>query len=533
MSDDEETYPPELSEDQLEHLVAQIHDYQVARGSLLKIPRQLLQTEAPVAVARTVGASVFPTPFPRRLFTQALAIQPLYNELYMRVAEDAEWLEGVLAGMSRTDEFTATLLDIWRRSREGGEVQPVRCGVWRSDYMLQRPGEGSRQDDDGNEESDLSGMQQSQIKQVEFNTYSCAGGTHGNVVADMHRYIACRGGHASALVRTWDMPRNTTVKGIAEVLERAHRMYGEQQQQGDRIGQEEQQQQRGTAVLMTVQPNNINTCDERPIEYGLGEDCDPPVPLYRVCFGEEILLRCSLGPTRELLFRPPTGGEAVEISVVYQRAGYDAHEYTPEGIQARLLLERSRAIKCPTVAGHLAGFKKVQQELCTPGILERFVTPREADVLRETFVGMYAMDKSGEGLEARAKATNATSAAGYILKPSLEGGGHNVHGQDIAEYLKGVPEEAWGNYILMEKIRPPLLNGMLVSSAGVHEGSVISELGVFGSCIWRRHGDDAEVQVLSNEPCGWSFKTKAGYVDEMSVFKGFGCYDCPLLLSDP
>ena len=39
--------------------------------------------------------------------------------------------------------------------------------------------------------------------------------------------------------------------------------------------------------------------------------------------------------------------------------------------QARLLMERSVAIKCPTVAYHLAGAKKVQQELARPGVLER------------------------------------------------------------------------------------------------------------------------------------------------------------------
>lgn len=41
--------------------------------------------------------------------------------------------------------------------------------------------------------------------------------------------------------------------------------------------------------------------------------------------------------------------------------------------KARLMLERSRAIKCPSAAFHLAGTKKVQQVLASPGVLERYV----------------------------------------------------------------------------------------------------------------------------------------------------------------
>lgn len=39
----------------------------------------------------------------------------------------------------------------------------------------------------------------------------------------------------------------------------------------------------------------------------------------------------------------------------------------------RLMMERSRAIKCPSAAIHLAGTKKVQQVLASPGALERSV----------------------------------------------------------------------------------------------------------------------------------------------------------------
>jgi len=41
--------------------------------------------------------------------------------------------------------------------------------------------------------------------------------------------------------------------------------------------------------------------------------------------------------------------------------------------KARLLMEQSSAIKCPSISYHLAGSKKIQQELAKPGVLERYL----------------------------------------------------------------------------------------------------------------------------------------------------------------
>ena len=62
--------------------------------------------------------------------------------------------------------------------------------------------------------------------------------------------------------------------------------------------------------------------------------------------------------------------------------------------EARLLLERSRAVKCPDIATQLAGTKKVQQELSRPGMLERLLPGRAEAVarIRATFAGLYSLD---------------------------------------------------------------------------------------------------------------------------------------------
>ena len=57
-------------------------------------------------------------------------------------------------------------------------------------------------------------------------------------------------------------------------------------------------------------------------------------------------------------------------------------------------MERSLAIKCPSMGCHLAGTKKVQQVLAEPGMLERFISDlEEINLIRDTFTGHYSLDE--------------------------------------------------------------------------------------------------------------------------------------------
>ena len=331
------------------------------------------------------------------------------------------------------------------------------------------------------------------------------------------------------------MPKNETTSGIADALCQAHRAYGPLQSE----------LARQTGILMLVQPNNINVCDERPIEYACSAQ---DVPLYRVDWGEEALNRIKVTPSRALLFRPggrrlPSGASSespsesntsfsssqpVEISVIYHRAGYDPEEYDKTGRYLRYQLERSRAIKCPSILSHLTTLKVVQQCLSQRDHLSHFLGRAEVERVLKVCMRIYPLDDSAAGLEGRKLATDEESARDYVLKPSLEGGGHNVFGEEIPHFLKEKKEEEWKAFVLMEAIQPPEVDNALMMPQGTYEGSVISELGVFGAVMWRR--GESEVEVVKNETIGFSFKTKARQVDEMSVVKGFGCFDSPFLV---
>ncbi|KAJ5633446.1 hypothetical protein N7490_009785 [Penicillium lividum] len=496
-------YPPELSEERLLSL-----DWQVNHGSLLKLIRT---DNEHTVLSQPVGVSCFPTKFPRARFQQALDIQTIYNKLYCAVAEDDEYIYNAIQDILPIEPLAAALWGIYDTAKKDGSVQDISVGIFRSDYMLHV--------DSANSTDSLHSMSNTTLKQVEFNSFSCAGATHANKVVDMHRYLTRSGVYNEEIpLDIESLPVNKNVESLVSCLALAHDTYGPPR---STLAKE-------TAVLFLVQPLNFNIADERPIEYGLWNR-ESPVPAYRLEFGPDVLQYTRLTESRELLFQPPwlKSTHPVEISVVYLRAGYETYEYNQMGWNARLQLEKSTAIKCPSLLGHITTFKKVQQALTKPGALERFLTDSEAAVIRETFVPIYPLDKSEEGLHARGLAGNPEKVKDYILKPSLEGGGHNIFGEDIPGFLASIPESQWPSYILMEKIQSPIASGLLMSPAGIDGGEVISELGVLGTCLWQR--TKGRCEMLHNSVGGWTFKTKHTEVDEMSVVKGYGCFDTPYL----
>ena len=59
-------------------------------------------------------------------------------------------------------------------------------------------------------------------------------------------------------------------------------------------------------------------------------------------------------------------------------------------------MERSKAIKSPSVHYQLAGCKKIQQELAAPRSLERFIDDKSVlQSIRATFAGQYTLDRVG------------------------------------------------------------------------------------------------------------------------------------------
>lgn len=164
------------------------------------------------------------------------------------------------------------------------------------------------------------------------------------------------------------------------------------------------------------------------------------------------------------------------------------------------------------------------------------------DRIRSTFTAIYPLDSSAAGQTAIKLATDEVASENYVLKPQREGGGNNIYGTAIPAFLKslGDDQRKWRSHILMELIRPPVLENTIFRNGECQSGEVVGELGVYGVCLWRNGAEDgggrkAAVEndgegVLENWEAGFLLRTKGRASQEGGVAAGFGCVDSPCLV---
>ncbi|WAR28611.1 GSHB-like protein [Mya arenaria] len=171
-----------------------------------------------------------------------------------------------------------------------------------------------------------------------------------------------------------------------------------------------------------------------------------------------------------------------EVAVVYYRYGYSPKHYpTRKEYDLRLKMERSRAIKCPSMASHLAGCKKIQQVLAEPRVLERFISdPVTVAEIRSVFVGLYRLNQDGSSSAVIEKAL--ANPDQFVMKPQREGGGNNHFGAELKSFLEKIKNtQELSSWILMDRIRVVEHRNRLIRvGLGPECRDVCSELGIFG-----------------------------------------------------
>jgi len=232
------------------------------------------------------------------------------------------------------DTFTQKLLTIYKQVLTEGIVQTKVLGIHRSDYMIHTKAQTGTPT----------------LKQVEMNRISVAFGALSTLTGQLHRYLVEQLEWSSRYPPS-ALPVSDSRTLLPAHLARAHQLYGRP----------------NAVVLMVVQPGEKNSIDQRWIQYLLWENHRVRV-LRRTHL--QVAQRGKLEPSSNALYI-----DGHEVAVIYFRSGYTPKDYpTEQEWQARLMMERSLAIKCPSVGYQLCGLKKIQQVLTEPGVLERFVS---------------------------------------------------------------------------------------------------------------------------------------------------------------
>lgn len=410
----------------------------------------------------------------------------------------------------------------------------LSLGLFRSDYLIHPNGSES--------------TAKSCIKQVEFNTIASSFGGLASKVCSLHKLasmpelliILTHGSFLHSInayppttppvINRSSFPVNSSIPSLSYGLALAHHAYGSSKSSP----------QLPLCILFVVQSPENNIFDQIALSTQL--TTHHGIPNYRLNFSS-ILSQTSIptSSSRALIYHPPhSPGTPYEVSLIYFRAGYTPSEYSsPASWSSRLQLERSAAIKCPSILTHLAGCKKIQQILATPGSthVARFLAPHSPFLgrIQQTFTNIYPLDATPAGRHAIRLATDPETSAKYVLKPQREGGGNNIYGTKIPPFLKslGDDERQWRAYILMELIEPPAVRNFRFRDREVKSGEVMTELGIFGVCLWNsKRIDGAKAQILENFGAGWLLRTKGRESEEGGVAAGFGVIDSVCLVDE-
>lgn len=263
-------------------------------------------------VIEVAPVTVFPSAFPRSCFELATSVQVLVNELMHRVAFDYAFLENTLKTTIEVDDFTKDLFDVHTRILKDGTAQPHCFGLFRADYMSDRSEDEFR------------------LRQIEVNAISSSFVGLAPRVTSMHRCMTSK--YHSSEVANLHIPENRADEKFGSAFVRAFELYGN-----------------ANAVILVVKEDRVvNVCDQRTLEFAISE-LRPDIKIIRRSFSQ-LLTRASLRDNQLLLV------DGLEVALVYYRDGYDPRNYATRDVwELRYLIERSRAIKCPSINYHLAG----------------------------------------------------------------------------------------------------------------------------------------------------------------------------------
>jgi len=472
--------------------------------------------------------TLLPMPFPKSLFDQVTSLAPLFSSVIDRVARNAAFLEEQLRATAAADPLlTGRLLDLQREFYlSATPPQPLMLGLFRADYMINAGSSAAGAGTAVAAAGDAWGIQQ-----IEINTISSAFAGLSPAVAAMHQYTASRLLPTPEGLEPWKaaIPVSASSSEFPAGIARAFRAHPASPSAQDNEGPSNAKQSKTAAceeqasplnadahVLMVVQEGETNTGDQRILEQELWERWG--IPLLRRSL-QAIALEGSLRSDGCLEVH------GVPCFVAYFRAGYRPEDYLDEACwEARRLIERSTAVKCPSIPYHLAGTKKIQQVLAQPDTLRRFCSEEEACRMEAVFAQQVGLED---------EVNNNTSIADaiahpddWVLKPQREGGGTLVTGTDLVALLQRLTPALRAEYVLMRKVRPPQLASVLVrNGAAVLEPAAIAELGIFAVFLSNGSGEP-----LVNKAAGHLLRSKPAHKQDGGVAAGTAYLDSPALV---
>uniref|UniRef100_A0A914H118 glutathione synthase n=1 Tax=Globodera rostochiensis TaxID=31243 RepID=A0A914H118_GLORO len=486
-------YPENLvqSEKELHELAQFTIEWAHNNGLILRASKYYHTSD----IAQFAPISLFPSPFPHQAFDQIVAVHTAMQLLYFRVGNDLDFLLNAYNDVIETDEHIRAMVNIVREAHEEGIKQPITLLIMRADYMM-----NSLKNSENDSEQQQQ-QQQLEVKQVEVNTGAIVALGIDHRTTELHRQVLKKFG-----LNTSNSPDNVGDTNLAESMFMAWKAFGNS---------------KALMVFLTI-PNFLYKFDLHQLACELKRLSKDQMDIEYVSLkGGQTQLK--LGDDFSLLLNGKI------VGVIYSCISALGYVITAESMEVRRTIERSTAIKAPSLAHAISSSKKVQQLLAMPGTVERFFPdPADADkvaAIRETFAGLWGLENNDDKTE-RLIEDAIEHPEKYVLKPNRECGGNNFYDEKLADKLRDLPQNERASYILMQKLYPTTFKNYFLRPFNEPKlSTVVGEMGIYGTLI----GNKLDGSVQHNVQSGHLLRTKLAGVNEGGISVGTGVGDSPYL----
>lgn len=425
-----------------------------------------------------------------------------------------------------SQDFNAIALSADASTRK--KVQHIQMCVLRCDFMIDVPSNS--------------------VKMVEYNTIASSFGILSQKVLEVQDYIRNKYGkdlnycyekidpntneeltpEDKVIVDYANNKQRSYIDNMVSNFKQAITLY--KQSQKEKFGAEPED----PWVLFVVEEKERNVVDQKIIEVQL--QLQTGIKSMRVTF-KDVLENQQMDENNVLRVF------GKEIGFVYYRTGYQVEQYANEGDwQARTLLELSQAVKCPSIDYHLTTFKKFQQSFCDSNVMQEVMqnsgcSEHHQNLLNSLFSGIWSLEDYDSNTEVQDIVKKAIeNPHSYVVKPQKEGGGNNFYDDDARDLLQKFinPEtevpvrENLKQYLIMERIYPPMVKVFMLRDGNLLEINSLSELGLF-SLLFIDSSKEPGEQILVNKNFGTLMRTKGSHSNEGGVNSGYSVIDIPIL----
>ncbi|KAL7675390.1 hypothetical protein ACOME3_001651 [Neoechinorhynchus agilis] len=433
---------------------------------------------------------------PLAVYQQASQLEPLFTNMYHRIANDHKFLNSVLKKSSAHDPYIERLLQIMNEVDELGTKPRARVELTRNDYMIDK-------------------IYQT-FKQVEFNLVSVA-------YITLTDHMGQQTSNDFFYQVSYSMEK-TFVIDCADRAAKALR---------DAIELYEHDNSKLVVIFVVIGNEEINISDHTNLA----------IRLHRRVFYltlSQIARKCSVDNDYRLFLKDDDTGNNMEVALVYFRAGYVIkHFNTEDEWSAIKMIEASVCVKSTGIDRRLANTKRIQAELYRrPDLLRTYAGCDEETTrqLMSLFCEMYRLEVDDELEEAKKRVKDEPLQ--WVLKYNAEGGGNNIFGND-ADYAVMEAERFWlsinewitdsalggdlDDCILQRLINPVVYKNMIVRAGETEQKyeDVIDEYGIF-SALLIKTTEDGKDEVIYNHVIGNLVRTKSAASAEGGISAGFG-----------